>query len=347
MNSFNRFYYVLSKIFPKKLTDRISDLLVQAGYTMDARLFLGFVLFFSSSISLLLFFLAPLYLPPEQQLFHVLAAVMGFVVSLFLFYFILVDAAEKKAKAIEDILPSALQIISSNLKAGMTLENAFWSAARPEFGVFRDEISRVSADTFSGVTISDSLQKMTKRVRSETLDRSIKLITQGIRLGGEMVQLLDEVADDIRNSQNIKREISRSTITYVIFIIFASVLVSPVLFAVSTFYSGVNESVTEKQAAATSNIDTSQVQGGRVPGGLFTVKPGQNNEEKISSQDIYWFAVASIFFTNFFGALILGVIRNGRWTAGVKLAPVFVISSLGIFFFAYSAINGLLGSFFG
>ncbi|MFH1779533.1 MAG: type II secretion system F family protein [Candidatus Micrarchaeota archaeon] len=344
MKYFNRLYYVFSKAFPKKLVEKTNMLLVQAGYFMDSRLFLGFMLFFSVSVASLFFFFGPLYLP-NILLLHVIAGLIGFVLSLFLFYFVLVDAAEKKAKKIEEILPSALQIISANLRAGMTLENSFWSAARPEFGIFRDEISRVSADTFSGITISKALESMSKRVRSEVLDRAIKLITQGIRLGGEMVQLLDEVAEDIRTSQQLKKEISRSTLTYVIFIIFASVIISPILFSVSVFYAQVNEEISMKQVSATSDISSA----GNIPfqnQGLFSMSSSQATEDRISSQDIYWFAVVSIFITNLFGALILGVIQTGKWTSGVKTAPIFIIGALLVFFLGFTGITSLLGSFF-
>ncbi|MFH0835953.1 MAG: type II secretion system F family protein [Candidatus Micrarchaeota archaeon] len=345
---FEKHYLKLSMLFPQSIVAKASVLLIQAGYSrMPPRLYVGFVFFFSLCMGLFFFFISPYFMGPSPLL-SFLALVVGFIVSIGAFYFILLNGAESKAKKIEQVLPSVLQIISANIRAGMTLENAIWSAARPEFGIFRDEISRVSADTFGGQPITTSLLNMSRRVRSDTLNRAMRLIAQGIHLGGEMAQLLNEVAGDIRSTQILKREIAASTMMYVIFIVFASVLISPILFSVSVFYAQMNEHISQKKSAQLQGQQMSGTSPAGSLGGLSAMglSSQARSEDLISSQDIWWFALASIMITTFFGAIILSIIQTGNWTGGIKIAPIFMVAALAIFIVSQTVLNSLLGDLF-
>lgn len=317
-------------------------MMVQGGFeAISPRQFIGFALFFSLAIGITSFFLAPLLTP--EPVVHLLAGPAAFSLVLFLFYLMLLLTAEGRAAKIEALLPDALQIISSNIRAGMTLENAIWTSARPEFGPLRDEIKRVSADTFGGTPVSQTLSRMSQRVRSPILERAIRLVVEGIRLGGEMAHLLEEVAEDIRGQQILRKEVATSTLTYSIFIVFAAMLAAPLLFSISTFYSEVNANVLQKQATGGSpEIPASaQAQG---LGAIASLGTSSHHEGGITPQDIFWFSVACIFITNLFAGLILGEIQSGKASQGVKFIPVFVIVALGMFMVALSILRASLGT---
>jgi len=335
-------YRKLSSVFPKRIVPKVAKLIVQGGFEdIDARTFLGFALFFSASVAVITFFLAPFFFPE-------LAVQAGLaIVTLFgcaaMFYLLLVMNADSRARQIEDIWPVALQIISANIKAGMTLENAIWSAARPEFGPLKDEINRMSADAFGGVPISQTLNNMTERVNSTIINRSIRLIDEGIMLGGQMANLLDQVASDIRANQLLQKEIATTTLTYSIFIVFAAVIASPVLFSVSTFYAQLNEDIMDKRA---STQDSGQLAAlaqrqGRVS---VPIAFGTGSQSSIKAADSRNFALASITITTFFSALILGLIRYGKATRGIKYAPIFVIVAIVIYLSFMTFLQNTFGS---
>jgi len=340
-------YHKISAVFPRKLVQFTARLLNQCGFEgISARIYLGFALFFSLSFALISFFVSPFI--TNITVLQAAAPFIGFILSAFAFYLLLLLRSDSRAQQVEFVLPEVLQIISANIRAGMTLENAIWTAARPEFGPLRDEIKKVSADTFGGVPISESLSKMPLRVRSAILDRSIRLIVEGIKLGGEMAKLLDEVAADIRSVQLLRKEIATSTMMYVIFILFAAVLAAPVLYGISSFYSEMNEKVTAKRNHDTAkgpDLKATAAQAGL--GGIATLGMGgsQKAEGSINSQDIFWFSIASLTITNLFAALTLGLIQHGKATRGVKFIPIFIPASLGIYFLVLTGLRLTLGSF--
>ncbi|HLD62778.1 MAG TPA: type II secretion system F family protein [Candidatus Norongarragalinales archaeon] len=335
-------YKRISALFPRSIVKATSKMLLQGGFDeLDARTFLGFALFVSISATLTAFFLAPLFF--EEKLLHLAAAVFALAVSLALFYLFLSMRVDSRSRKIEEVLPVALQMISANIRAGMTLENAVWSSARPEFGPFKDEIQRMSAKSFGGAPLTETLKEMSKRVNSQIVERSIRLINEGIILGGEMAHLLDQVAFDIRSTQLLQKEIAVATTTYAIFIIFAAVVASPLLFSVSTYYATLNEKLVEKQSGTGYEVNQSiPAQAG--PFSAF-VSGGGKKEGGINSGDIRLFSIVAIAVSSFFAALILGLIREGKGMRGLKYAPVFVLIALGLYFLFSIGLESAFSSF--
>ncbi|MFA4946255.1 MAG: type II secretion system F family protein [Candidatus Micrarchaeia archaeon] len=340
---FERAYQQISSLFPRGFVNHVDKLMSQGGFEeVQPRLFIGFSVFFSACIAVIAFFFTPFL--TDNPIFHYAAAPAAFALTLSLLYMYLLSTADTRARRIEEVLPDMLQIISANMRAGMTMENAIWSAARPEFGPLRDEIKRVSADTFGGTPIQDTLLEMTTRVRSIILERAVRLIVEGIKLGGEMSQLLEEVAEDIKSNYQLQNQIATSTLMYVIFIVFASALAAPLLFAVSVFYSEMNEQILAKQTESGGNgmdMESMAMQSGM--GGL----PGMGSgtaKSSISSQDFWWFAIAALTVTNFLGALILSTVRNGHAFRGLRYAPLMALGAIAVFVLANAAIRTAFGS---
>ncbi|MEK6923756.1 MAG: type II secretion system F family protein [Candidatus Micrarchaeota archaeon] len=333
-------YQKIASLYPRRLVTATSALMTQGGVEgVDARTFLGFVTFFAICAGVIAFFLVP-FATADQTVRAVLPPGIAVAVAA-LFYLMLMLNVESRASQIEAMLPDALQIISANIRSGMTLENAIWSSALPEFGPLRDEIKRVSADTFGGAQMGDALIKMTRRVRSSILARSVKLINEGIRMGGEMAPLLEAVAVDIRNSQLLRKEIATSTLTYSMFIVFAGVIAAPLLFSVSTFYAEMNSDVMQKQlksGSSSAKMPTAPQASGMssLPG----MKPGGKvDPNAITPTDVYWFSVASLLITTLFAGLIIGLIRNGKALAGVKYAPLFATVALAAYSIALATMR--------
>ncbi len=337
-------YQKISSLFPRRLVVETGKIMRQGGFqAVSPRLYLGFTIFFSLAIALTVFFAAPFL--TGNPLLQALGPIAAFAASVGCFYLLLTMSADSRAQQVEAMLPEVLQIISANIRAGMTLENAIWTAARPEFGPLRDEIKQVSADTFGGSPITETLAKMSERVRSTILDRSIRLVVEGIRLGGEMARLLDEVSADIRSVQLLRKEIATTTMMYVIFIIFSAVLAAPALFSISTFYSEMNEKVLAKRTQG-GNVDINAAAQQSGLGGLAKLGQGgsAHSADGITSSDIYWFAALSIFITNFFAALTLGLIQHGKAMRGIKFAPIFVPVSLAIYLISLNVMRAAFGA---
>ncbi len=333
-------YSQLSSLFPSKVVSKTEQLLVQGGFTrISTRIFLGFALFFSACMTALIFFL--LSAVNAGAVYQMAAPPAVFLMSAAMFYVLLETTADSRAREIEFILPDALQIISSNIRAGMTLENAVWNAARPEFGAFRDEIKRVSASSFGGTPIQKTLSDMAKRVRSPVLERSVALIVHGIGLGGEMAPLLDEVSKDIRNARQLADEIATATMTYTIFVLMAALVVSPVLFSVTVQYAKMNEKVLYQQQSRPSATQSLTQSAGISGFGRPSIALTSGG---IKSESVEAFAIATIAMTAFFAALITEMISRGNFWNGLRFAPLFSIVALAIFYFASFVLASAMGT---
>jgi pilus assembly protein TadC len=241
--------------------------------------------------------------------------------------------ADSRAREIENLLPDALQLIAANVRAGMTMDKAIWLSARPEFGILEDEIRRVGAKTFGGKSIKSALYEMKDRIKSETLDRTAKLIVEGMESGGEIAQLLDQTSLNIRTSQALKKEVATSVTMYGMFIIFAAVLGAPLLYGISVYFVEVMNQLWGPQVLASAEAFQGKA--------LAKVTGPQ-----ITSNELLYFAIAAIFVTTLFGSLTLGLIKYGEEKRGIRYIPALILGGLGVFFMVRIVIGYFFGSLF-
>lgn len=343
---FEKIYYQTAEIFPPSAVEKTRELLQQGGIEkISPKVYLGLGTYLSTALALIAFFLAPIFVPGQHPAAYVGIAVAVQLLAGILFYLNLTMTAENRAEKIEAMLPEMLQIISANIRAGMTLENAVWSSAREEFGPLRDEIKKVSADAYRGIPIQDGMLNMSKRIRSTLAERAIKLIVEGIAKGGEMTRLLDRVAWDLKSAQTLRKEITTATLTYSLFIVFAAVIVSPLLFSVSTYYSEMNEKIAEKTTASPELNMSKSVRGGPMTYSAIPIMGfGQRPKDMITSNEIKLFAYAAIIITTAFSALLLGVIRYGKPSKGLKFLVLFVVLGLAVFSLAHDFLTAAFSS---
>jgi flagellar protein FlaJ len=331
-----RFSYVL----PRGWVDSIARLLSQGGFnTTKHRYFIGLAMSGALMLGTLVFLIC-LVVSRDVQF----SAFSGFLVLMAEIggaYFILKSTAYQRSRRIEAVLPDALRIISANMRAGMTVENALWSAARPEFGPFRDELSRVAADTFGGMPVEDALLCMPQRVDSRLLARAVGLMVEGLRLGGRMTDLLDRIAADISSRQGLQRQIETSTTTYAIFIVFSALVAAPMLFAVSTFYAEINEKTISGFAGG---LQVSSAARARIASSGLPVFLPPLQADQIGFADIRLFSLGVIIITAFFAAIIIAQIKEGEAHRGLSYVPIFVAVAMVVFI---ASLSGLETAFAG
>ncbi|MFA6329352.1 MAG: type II secretion system F family protein [Candidatus Micrarchaeia archaeon] len=319
-----------SYALPRRWVEAIGKLLAKGGFdTTKNRYLIGLCMLGAASLGILVFLIFAVVTADYRfAAFSGLLVVMAEVGGA---YVILKSTAYQRSRKIESVLPDALRIISANMRAGMTVENALWSAARPEFGPFRDELSRVAADTFGGMPIEDALLAMPDRVDSRLLEHSVNLMVGGLRLGGRMTDLLDRIAADISSRQGLQRQIETSTTTYSIFIVFSALVAAPMLFAVSTFYSEINETTL---TGFTSGMQIDSAARARISSsGIPILLPSQQDTQtdQIAFADIRLFSLGVIIIIAFFAALLIAQIKEGESHRGLSYVPIFVAVAMAVF----------------
>ncbi len=320
-------YRFLAKVYPKKIREAYINLLGYSGIKVNADRFSGFLAAFGFLLALAVgFFLS---------IFFGLPFLISFIGFFFLFqiliYFLLVLRADAKAKFVEGVLPDVLQLMASNLRAGLTTDKALLLAARPEFGPFQEEINQVGKEITLGKNIDEALLAMGKKTRSERLSKTVALITSGLKSGGELAPLLEQTAKNLRQERLVDSRIRANVMMYVIFIFIAVCFGAPLLFGLSSFLV---EVLTENLGAI------------ELPETTTTTLPINFTEVNITADFVIMFSVIFLVTSSVLGSLILGLISKGRERDGIKFMPVLIALSLAMFFLVRFGIKNMLGGLF-
>lgn len=321
-------YRFLANFYPRNIRKNYNQLLSYSNISIDPDRFIGFVLVYGIGLALAFAFLLTKVLKiPLLILFVALFFLFEFII-----YMWLTLNADKKGKLVEDVLPDALQLMSSNLRAGFTTDKALLLSARPEFGLFKDELNLVGKEITMGKDLSKSLISMTDRIKSRKLKKTIMLITSGLKSGGELASLLDQAADNLRGQELVEQKVRSNVLMYVIFIFFAIGFGSPLLFGLSSFLV---QTLTKNLAAVT------------MPRTALTAMPLTVTEVGIPSEFIIIFILVSLITTSILGSLVIGLISKGEQKAGIKFIPILLVMTIGLFFLVRFLISRILGGLFG
>ncbi len=208
----------------------------------------------------------------------------------------------------------------------MTVDQALWQAAKPEFGLLSDEVEVVAKRTFGGVPFAEAIGHLTEAIDSKIVRRTVTLIKQGLASGSKIAIILERTAQDARDMQIIKQEISASLLMYVIFIVFAAAFGTPFLFGVSAKLVFMMEGVF-------SQIPDAEMQGG------FTSTFIQPQTPIVSSEQFTVFVMISLLITSISSSLLIGIIRKGNQREGIKYLPFILAVGCVIFFVVIEVVG--------
>lgn len=319
-------FRLITNWFPRKFRNYFNKLVLYSRLRVNKDKFLGFFSVLSLGISLVVSFLISIIF--DTSFF--LVFLITFVVIEFGAYFTFSLKADAVGRTVEDVLPDALQLMTSNLRAGLTTDKALLLAARPEFGPLSTELDRVGRKLALGGNIENALIEMSDRIRSEKFKKAIMLIVSGLRSGGELTDLLDQVANNLRQERFVDEKIRTNVLMYVIFIFVAIGVGAPMLFGLSSFLI----TVLQENLATIEIPETTSI-------------PITFSQVEISSSFIVFFAIISMITSSLLGSLILGLISAGKEKRGVKFIPILIVLSLSVFFLVRFLISTLLGGLFG
>ncbi len=264
--------------------------------------------------------------------FTILLWTLGFLFLLMIvwfgFYFYIDMLMYNRKVKIESVLVDFLQLTSANIRAGMPIDQALWFATRPRFGIFADEIQTVIKKTLTGEPLEQALREFSDKYNSQLLKNAISLLIEGMKAGGEIGNLLNNIADNIKDSEIMKKEMSANVMTYVIFISFATLLAAPILMGLSY------------QLLVVINNIGSQLSTTSMPSGVTSVTLGFGRQS-IKPSDFKLFAIIVMALTSGISAMIITAIQKGNLKAGVKTIPIYMIISVLLFLLSVNILQGL------
>lgn len=250
-----------------------------------------------------------------------------FLFMLVVFYFYISLKAASRIKKMEELFPDVISLMASNLRSGITIDKAFLLAARPEFHPLDQEILKTGKNITTGQDIIFALRTMSERIDSEKIEKIILLIISGIKAGGNISDLLEQTAANMKKKEILEKK-SRSTILmYVIFIFFAVGVGAPVLFGLSSILVEIIINLATKIPDA---------------GALQIDVPFTFNQISISLNFIIYFSICFISASDLISSMVIGLVQKGDSKAGLRYFLPLWAASLIIFFVIRAFLSKVL-----
>ena len=196
---------------------------------------------------------------------------------------------------IDEIFPDFVRDLAESRRAGMTFTKAILFAAKGDYGILTPEIKKISQQVSWGASVTNALKAFAERVPTKSIRRTVSLITDASKSGGNIAEILDVAAQDAREIKMLEGERTSNMGSYVVviyvgmFVFIAIVLIMNVSFLPSM----IGEDAEGLAGAVTggSTIDL----------------------DKIIS--IFYFAT---LVQGIGSGMVAGVFENGRFSSGIK-----------------------------
>ncbi len=206
----------------------------------------------------------------------------------------------KRVDEMEKMLPDAFFYLASSLRAGISFSEALEELTTANFGALTDEFRRTVAEIKKGRPTVDALKAFALRNRrSSVVYRSMMIIIEALERGAPMGDVLVYVGNDVREILRIKQERKASTGMQVMFFIITSGFIGPLILGVVT-----------------------QVMGS-MGGGAGTVSLPVASIKTIL---LVFVAIQAII-----SGLGIGVIREGKYSSGLKYGLLMLVMGVVIF----------------
>ncbi|MBS3105028.1 type II secretion system F family protein [Candidatus Woesearchaeota archaeon] len=322
---------------PKRFVHNLRKYMLKAGFHEVPYRFFGLLFYISALITTLIFIILVYPYFKKFSLFEIYAysflswfIVQIFFASLFilLVYFYLDLKIYYRTKKMEEQLPDFLQILSANLKGGMTFEKALWSSIKPRFNVLGSEMAKASKKVMTGYEISKALTELADTYDSLMLRRIVDLIISEVESGGNITELIDRLVDNLKETKALKDEMSGAAIAYIIFISVIVIVISPLLFALSFNLLSLILNFISKISVAAQ----------RAPSLPFSF-----SETGIKPADFKNFSLVAISVISLFSSLIVSIVEKGDIKGGVKYIPIYVFGSVTLYLI-FMKVLGILFS---
>jgi len=283
---------------------------------------------FQISIVLAIAVFVVLSLIYKNYIVTLISLIASFVLVQLVFYLRAMLYTYGKIKKMETLFPDVVQLMASNLRAGMTIDKAFLLSARPEFAPLDEAIIKAGKEISTGKEMSYALIKMGERIDSDKINKTIKLILSGIKSGGNISTLLEQTASNMRTKEFIEKRAQSSISMYVIFIFFAVAVGAPILFGLSTVLVQIITDIL-------GSIPTAEMGASNLP---FTF-----TKMSVSPSFILYFALIFLVITDIISSFVIGLVNKGDERYGLRYIAPLIAISLSIFlavrFFLYKILS--------
>jgi len=292
------------------LTGQLTRFIVYLAAAVPAVIFMILALFASLGI------IEPAYIPSGEGHIVIGTSIDFLLLAIFIFtgvFGIYEFLRLRRVRKIDDRFPDFVRDLAESRRAGMTFTKAIMYSSRGNYGVLTPEIQKIARQISWGSSVDNALNAFAKRVNTKLIRRTISLIIEASRSGGNVADVLDAASKDAREIKLIDSERRANMLSYVavIYVGIGVFLLIIIVLCKSLLPSMLGESARE----ATTAYGASGVGGG---GGI--------TQQAVTSVFFYASLVQS------FGmGLVTGVFEEGNVVSGVKHTFVMMLVTWLVF----------------
>jgi tight adherence protein B len=118
---------------------------------------------------------------------------------------------EKQRGLFAEQLADNLHVVASGMRAGHSFAGAMSLAVEDSPEPAKSELARVVADERLGVPLEDALEVVARRMRNDDLRQAVTVATLQRETGGNTAEVIDRVADTIRERGELRRMVRTLT----------------------------------------------------------------------------------------------------------------------------------------
>jgi tight adherence protein B len=181
---------------PKGFDEKLSRSLEQAGWPLRNGEFLAMVVLSALGAGLLF-----------GVAFNALGGVLVGLIAGWVPFVILQRRRRKRQDQFLGSLPDTLQLMAGSLRAGYGVMQAIDSVAKESSGATAEEFGRVLTEARLGMPLEQALSDMAARIDNDDFRWVVLAINIQREVGGNLAELLDTVANVLREREMLRRQI--------------------------------------------------------------------------------------------------------------------------------------------
>lgn len=121
----------------------------------------------------------------------------------------------RRVRKIDDRFPDFVRDLAEARRAGMTFTKAIMYSSKGNYGYLTPEIQKIARQISWGSSVENALRAFARRVNTKLIKRTVSLIIEASRSGGNVADVLDAASKDARELKLMEGERRAGMLSYV------------------------------------------------------------------------------------------------------------------------------------
>ena len=229
---------------------------------------------------------------------------------------------ESITNSIERNFSDALKQMADTLKAGDTYESALREVANSDYGRLSEEMDLALRRLEEGENLETALGVFSDRIDSRLVRRTVIILLDSIKSGASLSDILEEIAEDVRDLYRIKEERKSTTTMQFMFMVASGGFIAPLIFGEVNSVMSVFSTITTQALSAAQMTAASQ-----------------------TSNFMFMLVEAYLIVEIIGSGIMMSIIREGKVNKSIIYIPVLLLIAFIVYYTSKFVIGtALLGS---